>query len=86
MEPQRTCIGCRRKGDQSSFFRVSREPGGRVVLYEGGPRGGRSGYICRNENCLALALSKERLARALKLKVTDDDKERIREAIACKLR
>lgn len=55
-------------------------------MYEGGPRGGRSGYICRNENCLALALSKERLARALKLKVTDDDKERIREAIACKLR
>lgn len=84
-EPQRTCIGCRRKDDQGSFLRVSRESGGRVVFCEKGGIG-RSAYICRTEACIGAALVKEKLARALKIGVTEAQKAELKEELVCKLR
>lgn len=83
--PQRTCIGCKRKGDQRSFLRVSRESGGRVVICEKGGIG-RSAYICAVESCLEAALTKDRLGRMLKAVVTEAQKAELKEELVCKLR
>ena len=84
---ERTCIGCRRKGEQSSFLRVSRDPEGRVVLLErAGKQRGRSAYICLRAECAEKALEKDRLPRALKGPVTEAEREDLRKEIGCKLR
>ena len=83
--PQRTCIGCRRKGNQSDFLRVSRDSGGRVVLCEGTALG-RSVYFCRKAECIDAGLAKKNLERGLKGTVPDDERERIRKELECKLR
>jgi len=85
--PERTCIGCKRKGEQSSFLRVSRESGGRVILFESGRgRVGRSAYLCANEACVELGLSKERMGRALKCVLSEADKAELKQVLVCKLR
>lgn len=83
--PQRTCIGCRRKGDQNSFLRVSRASGGRALLYQAGASG-RSAYICPSAACIEAGLLKGRLERALKGAVTPEERERLRTELICKLR
>ncbi len=83
--PERTCIGCRRKDDQSSFLRVSRESGGRVIVCEKGGVG-RSAYICRSAECVESALAKEKLARALRTSVEGAYKTKLKEELVCKLR
>ena len=85
--PERTCIGCKRKGEQSSFLRVSRESGGRVVLFENGlGRVGRSAYFCPDGECIELGMSKERLARALKCVLSEAEKAELKQVLVCKLR
>lgn len=83
--PRRTCIGCKRKGDQDSFLRVSRDSGGRAVVCDRGGIG-RSAYICRNAECIDEAMSKDRLARAIKTIFVEADKLGLKEELVCKLR
>ncbi|MBN9500278.1 MAG: YlxR family protein [Armatimonadetes bacterium] len=84
-QPQRTCIGCKRKGDQNSFLRVSRQVGGRVVLCLGHWMG-RTAYICPSQDCIDAALTKERLARALRCSVDEASKAELKQELVCKLR
>ncbi len=56
--PQRTCVGCRRSGDQSSFVRLVRvtaeTAGGapHVEVDEASRRtAGRGAYLCRDQQC-----------------------------------
>lgn len=83
--PKRTCIGCRRKGDQGSFLRVSRESGGRVIVCEKGGVG-RSAYFCLEMSCIEAGLMKEKLARAIKSPVSEAQKAELKEELVCKLR
>src|SRR3954469_6958550 len=84
--PTRTFLGCRRKGDQGSFLRVSRADGGRVVLCDGRKHSGRTAYICPGIECIDAALSKGRLDRALKAPVAAEARAALREELVCKLR
>ncbi|MEX2374996.1 MAG: YlxR family protein [Dehalococcoidia bacterium] len=67
--PQRTCVGCRRTGDQSSFVRVVRvstDGGTRVQVDEAARRtAGRGAYLCRDRQCWERGL-KGALAASLK--------------------
>ena len=83
--PQRTCIGCRRKGDQKSFLRVSRATGGRALLLGAGAVG-RSAYFCQTEPCIEAGLQKGRLERSLKGAVTQEEREQLKNELLCKLR
>lgn len=53
--PQRTCVGCRRTGDQSSFVRLVRLTADgvtRVDVDESSRRtAGRGAYLCRDQRC-----------------------------------
>ncbi len=81
--PLRTCIACRRKDEQSSYFRVCRTQDATVALWSGN---GRSAYICRRPECLKSAFEKGRLERALKGQVRAESREALYVELVCKLR
>lgn len=47
---------------------------------------GRSAYVCRSADCVAAAFQKGRLERALKARLTEERRNRLREELECKLR
>jgi predicted RNA-binding protein YlxR (DUF448 family) len=49
---------------------------------ETGKRSGRGGYLCPERSCWEVALSKGQLDRALKTKLTEEEKSRLREYAA----
>ena len=49
--PQRTCVACRRTGDQRTFVRLVRAAGGGVEVDERGRAPGRGAYLCRAVAC-----------------------------------
>ena len=62
--PERTCVGCRTKRPQQELLRISRAPDGAVSI--GAAEPGRGAYLCRKQDCIAAALSNDRLRRALR--------------------
>ena len=70
--PQRTCVGCRATGGKRDFVRVVKTPEGSVQIDPGGKANGRGAYICGKPSCWEDALTKERLARALRTTITPD--------------
>ena len=65
-EPERTCVGCRSKGEKGGLVRVVRGPGGEVHFDPTGKRPGRGAYVHRDESCLARAARAGVLGRALR--------------------
>jgi uncharacterized protein len=63
---ERTCVGCGGKGDPGGLVRLSAEGGGRVVLDAGRRLGGRGAWLHRDPACLARALRRKALGRALR--------------------
>ena len=49
--PQRTCVACRRTGDQRTFVRLVRATDGLVEVDEAGRAPGRGAYLCRAVTC-----------------------------------
>ncbi|MBL8059796.1 MAG: YlxR family protein [Chthonomonas sp.] len=66
--PLRTCIACRKKGEQATLFRV------RARETEG-----RGAYSCRNAACLDKTL--KRLAQALRTTISPEYRARLTEQI-----
>lgn len=84
--PQRSCIACRRKGDQASFFRIARLRSGELGVVDFGPPYGRSGYLCRTDVCVRNGLAKDRLPRAIKISVSPEQREALLNELICKLK
>ena len=67
--PIRTCVGCRASDAKREFVRVVREPNGTVAVDDTGTRDGRGAYVCARRECWENALTKGRLARALRIAI-----------------
>jgi uncharacterized protein len=76
--PERTCIVCRQKAEKRRLSRFVRTPEG-VFADPSGKRDGRGAYLCDNTVCRQRAASTEILAKALKLVLSEDDRQRIKE-------
>lgn len=76
----RTCIVCGSHQGKTTLHRVVRTPEGAVEYDPTGRAAGRGAYICSSE-CLKKAFASKRLDNALKMKVDQQDKERIAESI-----
>ncbi|MBT2595330.1 YlxR family protein [Arthrobacter sp. ISL-72] len=66
-QPQRTCIGCRKKGPRSELLRLVAEGSGStaVVVDERRRMAGRGAWLHFSETCLALAIKRRAFGRAL---------------------
>ncbi len=70
--PERTCIGCHGVFDKNAVVRIVAGPPGIVIDYrEKLP--GRAAYICPTAACVAKALSKGKISRALHCQVRPPD-------------
>ncbi len=75
--PQRTCVGCRSVLPKRSLIRVVRTAEG-VRVDPTGKLAGRGAYLHNRRSCWEKGL-KGQLAHALKITLTTDDTERLRQ-------
>jgi predicted RNA-binding protein YlxR (DUF448 family) len=75
--PERTCVGCRQTAAKRQLIRIVR--GDRVEVDPTGKKPGRGAYVCSQRSCWEAALSKSRLERALRTKLSPEDRQRIQE-------
>jgi predicted RNA-binding protein YlxR (DUF448 family) len=83
--PQRTCIACRSTEAKRGMIRVVRTPEARVEIDPTGKKNGRGAYVHESRSCWDEALKRDRLARALKVTIENDDLQRLKahaEAVA----
>jgi len=72
--PQRTCIGCREIKPKKELIRIVRSEDGAIAADPTGRIPGRGCYLCKSTSCWDSALKKEQLDRALRTRVTSEDK------------
>ncbi|MGH2723284.1 MAG: YlxR family protein [Actinomycetota bacterium] len=73
-EPERSCIGCRRRRPKAELLRLARAPDGAVNVDRSGKAPGRGAYLCRDDpSCLRLATTKGALGRALRVPLGPGD-------------
>jgi predicted RNA-binding protein YlxR (DUF448 family) len=70
--PERTCVGCRRKGAKGSFVRIVRTPNGELRVDQGERLAGRGAYLCAQPSCLQQALQRQALQRALRVTLDEE--------------
>jgi predicted RNA-binding protein YlxR (DUF448 family) len=75
--PIRTCVACRTSEAKRGLVRVVRTPEGRVELDPTGKKNGRGAYVHETRACWDEALKKDRLGRALKVTVPEDDRRQL---------
>ncbi len=76
--PQRTCVGCRTTGGKRDLIRVVRTPDGHVEVDITSKANGRGAYVCAQQACWEEALTKDRLARALRTTISPDARGKLR--------
>ncbi|MDP1808578.1 MAG: YlxR family protein [Actinomycetota bacterium] len=65
-------MGCNSEVAKDELVRLVRG-GGRVCVDQTGKRAGRGAYLCARQSCLETALKRNRLARSLATKISEDD-------------
>lgn len=80
--PQRTCVVCRQTDSKRTLTRLVRTVDAGVQVDPSGKRSGRGAYLCGERSCLQRAIDGDVLAKALRTELTDDDRQRLREAFS----
>jgi predicted RNA-binding protein YlxR (DUF448 family) len=86
-KPLRSCVACRVTDDKRRLVRFVRTAEGGVVCDPTGRQPGRGAYLCGGERCFERAQKGHMLDRALRLKLGEDDYERLWQegrAVVCK--
>ena len=78
--PQRTCVGCRTVRPKQELIRIVQTEGGSVEIDSSGGTRGRGAYLCAVPDCWEKGLSKNRLEKALRTKIADENKEDLNKA------
>lgn len=76
--PQRTCVACRRVADKREFLRFVRDADGEVHVDPSGKAPGRGASVCVTTACFEAAVTKNKLAAALRASLVEEDVERLR--------
>ena len=72
----RTCIACGTQQGKTSLHRLVRKPDGAIDYDPSGRAPGRGAYVCSSA-CLDRAFAGKRLENALKVKIAEEDKQRV---------
>lgn len=79
--PARKCTGCQEMKNKREMLRVLRTPEGEILLDSSGRKNGRGAYICRNRDCLEMAMKNKGLERSLKVKIPEETYESLKKEI-----
>jgi len=77
--PQRSCLVCGVKKDKRNLTRIVRTSSG-VQIDPSGKLNGRGAYLCENIECWHRASETNAVNKALRITLTSDDRDRIRQA------
>lgn len=80
--PLRTCIVCHKALSKKEMIRVVRTPEGVVELDPTGRKNGRGAYICGRMEGFERAMKTKAFERALKVQLSADDRDRLRQQFA----
>jgi predicted RNA-binding protein YlxR (DUF448 family) len=76
-EPERSCVGCRKRASRAELLRVARTPGG-VRVDRHGTAPGRGAYVHRDPACVSEALRKGAFASALRTGLPKEELARLK--------
>ncbi|HEX2266843.1 MAG TPA: YlxR family protein [Actinomycetota bacterium] len=71
-QPERTCVGCRKKADKSELLRLVRRSDGDISVDPGAKAPGRGAYVHPRDECIRTAIRSRSIARALKTQIPAD--------------
>jgi uncharacterized protein len=75
--PQRTCVACREVDAKREYTRLVRTPERTVEVDPSGKANGRGAYLHRSRRCWSRALESGAIAKALKVELDTEDRERL---------
>ena len=75
---QRRCVACRTSKFQNEMIRIAKI-GEEFIIDEKNKLGGRGAYICKDKNCIDLAIKKRLLNRAYKMNIETNIYEKLGE-------
>lgn len=78
--PVRTCVVCRERDDKRTLTRLVRTPDG-LQIDRTGKQNGRGAYLCDRVTCWRKAAESDILNKALKMTLSDQDRNRLLQAI-----
>ena len=79
--PQRTCIGCREVKPKKELLRIVKASEQDISIDTTGKKNGRGAYICKNENCLDMAIKNKRLSREFEMAIPQELYDSLREQL-----
>ena len=77
--PQRTCFACRQVKPKRELVRIVYTTESEAEIDTSGKKAGRGAYLCNSPACWEKGLKKERLERALRGKISADNRARLAE-------
>ncbi len=80
--PLRKCIGCGQQFEKHALVRIVKTKQGDVFLDHTGKANGRGAYICKQTECLDLALKRKAVERALETALDETMIASLKAAIA----
>ena len=79
---ERTCIGCNKKTNKKELVRIVKNKNGKIDIDNTYKMQGRGAYICKNIECLEIAIKKRKLERNFSCKIEESVYENIRGLIS----
>ena len=73
--PMRMCVGCRQMKEKKEMIRMLRTPENEICIDTTGKKNGRGAYICRNPQCLQMAVRNHGLERSFKMSIPKETAE-----------
>ena len=67
--PQRQCVGCGEMKDKREMLRILKTADGEITLDATGKKNGRGAYVCKNPQCLQMAVKNHGLERSFKMSI-----------------
>lgn len=79
--PLRKCVACGQNKTKKELIRIVNNKEQGVIVDLTGKKNGRGAYICRNIECLNLAIKNKKLSRALETEVPVDIQDELKQEI-----
>lgn len=79
MIKKRRCIGCNEIKDSKNMIKITKDyKTEEIIINPNNYQIGRSVYVCKDEDCVAAALKKNKLEKCIKKNINENEKENIK--------